>query len=148
MKIYIGAVPLYHGPYSRKLSHTSDMQGAIFRGRLCIHFFVYRVFHYGCMTTTRPSYLGTIIGVIILVWWFVYILRHAPSCLLWVQILWLFFRVATQVARFTWPTWSQPGSCRTQVGPMLAPWPLLSGYRQYSGPLQSFKARTCCMNTR
>ena len=33
----------------------------------------------------------------------------------------------TQTARFTWPTWGQPGSCRPQVGPMLAPWSLLSG---------------------
>ena len=33
---------------------------------------------------------------------------------------------AAQIARFTWPTWGPPGSCRPQVGPMLAPWPLLS----------------------
>ena len=25
----------------------------------------------------------------------------------------------------SWPTWGQPGSCRTQMGPMLAPWTLL-----------------------
>ena len=24
----------------------------------------------------------------------------------------------SQIARFTWPTWSPPGSCRPQVGPM------------------------------
>ena len=33
----------------------------------------------------------------------------------------------TQIARFAWPTWGPPGSCRPQVGPMLAPWTLLSG---------------------
>ena len=36
--------------------------------------------------------------------------------------------VTTQIARFVWPTWGPPGSCRPQVGPMLAPWTLLSGY--------------------
>ena len=34
---------------------------------------------------------------------------------------------ASQVARITWPTWGPPGSCRSQVGPMLGPWTLLSG---------------------
>ena len=32
-----------------------------------------------------------------------------------------------QTTRFTWPTWGPPGSCRSKVGPMLAPWTLLSG---------------------
>ena len=32
-----------------------------------------------------------------------------------------------QIARFMWPTWDSPGADRTQVGPMLAPWTLLSG---------------------
>ena len=30
-------------------------------------------------------------------------------------------------ARFVGPTWGPPGADRTQVGPMLAPWTLLSG---------------------
>ena len=34
----------------------------------------------------------------------------------------------TQRARFVWPTWGPPGSCRPQEGPMLAPWTLLSRY--------------------
>ena len=29
--------------------------------------------------------------------------------------------------RFMGPTWGPPGSCRPQVGPMFAPWTLLSG---------------------
>ena len=32
-----------------------------------------------------------------------------------------------QIARFIRPTWVPPGSCRPQMGPMLAPWTLLSG---------------------
>ena len=31
------------------------------------------------------------------------------------------------IARFMWPTWGPSGTDRTQVGPMLAPWTLLSG---------------------
>ena len=33
----------------------------------------------------------------------------------------------TQIARFMGPTWGPLGSCRPQLGPMLAPWALLSG---------------------
>ena len=32
----------------------------------------------------------------------------------------------TQIAKFMGPTWGPPGSCRPQMGPMLAPWTLLS----------------------
>ena len=32
----------------------------------------------------------------------------------------------SQIARFMGPTWDPPGADRTQVGPMLAPWILLS----------------------
>ena len=32
-----------------------------------------------------------------------------------------------QIARFKWPTWSPPGYCRPQVGPMLSPGTFLSG---------------------
>ena len=35
--------------------------------------------------------------------------------------------VRPQIARFMGPTWGPPGSCRPQLGPMLAPWTLLSG---------------------
>ena len=37
------------------------------------------------------------------------------------------FEATLPIARFTWPTRGLPGSCRPQVGPMLAPWTLLSG---------------------
>ena len=35
--------------------------------------------------------------------------------------------VCTQIAKFMGPTWGPPGAGRTQVGPMLAQWTLLSG---------------------
>ena len=35
--------------------------------------------------------------------------------------------MTTQVARLMGPTWGPRGSCRPQVGPMLAPWTLPSG---------------------
>ena len=34
----------------------------------------------------------------------------------------------TQITKFMGPTWGPPGSCRPQMGPMMAPWALLSGY--------------------
>ena len=33
-----------------------------------------------------------------------------------------------QIAKFMGPPWGPPGFCRPQMGPMLAPWTLLSGY--------------------
>ena len=36
-----------------------------------------------------------------------------------------------QIAKFMWPSWGPPGSCRSQIGPMLAPWTLLSGMSWY-----------------
>ena len=33
----------------------------------------------------------------------------------------------SQIAKFMGPTWGPHGSCRPQIGPMLAPWTLLSG---------------------
>ena len=33
-----------------------------------------------------------------------------------------------QIAKFMGPAWGQSGSCRPQMGPMLAPWTMLSGY--------------------
>ena len=34
----------------------------------------------------------------------------------------------TQMAKFIGPTWGPPGSCQPQMGPIMAPWTLLSGY--------------------
>ena len=33
----------------------------------------------------------------------------------------------SQIAKFMGSTWGAPGSCQSQMGPMLAPWTLLSG---------------------
>ena len=35
--------------------------------------------------------------------------------------------VTSQITKFMGPTWGPAGSCRPQMGPMLAPWVLLSG---------------------
>ena len=37
------------------------------------------------------------------------------------------FQQWSQITKFMGPTWGPPGSCRPQMGPMLAPWTLLSG---------------------
>ena len=52
-----------------------------------------------------------------------------PSC--WYR-WWLLphINISYQIARFLWPTWGPPGSCRPQMGPMFAPWILLSGIRR------------------
>ena len=34
----------------------------------------------------------------------------------------------SQIAKFMGPTWGPPGSCGPHMGPMLAPWTLLSGW--------------------
>ena len=36
--------------------------------------------------------------------------------------------IHAQIAKFLGPTWVPPGSCQPQMGPMLAPWTLLSGW--------------------
>ena len=42
-----------------------------------------------------------------------------------------FLGVCSQITKFMGPTWGPPGSCRLQMGPMLAPWTLLSGLISY-----------------
>ena len=42
--------------------------------------------------------------------------------------------ITAQIARFMGPTWGSPGSSRRQMGPMLAPWILLSGWWTYDFP--------------
>ena len=39
--------------------------------------------------------------------------------------------IISQIAKFIGPTWGPPGSCRPQMGPMLASWTLLSGMFHY-----------------
>ena len=45
----------------------------------------------------------------------------------------------TQIARFVGPTWGPPGSCRPQMGPMLAPWTLLLGELQWPKIMETAK---------
>ena len=42
--------------------------------------------------------------------------------------------LTSQIAKFMGSTWGPPGSCRPQMGPMMAPWTLLSGLLS-TGPL-------------
>ena len=42
----------------------------------------------------------------------------------------------TQIAKFMGPTWGPPGSCRPQMGSMLAQWTLLSGKPNQTKPQQ------------
>ena len=53
--------------------------------------------------------------------------RGARTCFLWENIS--IRLTSSQIAKFMGPTWGPPGSCRPQMGPMLAPWTLLSGIR-------------------
>ena len=39
-----------------------------------------------------------------------------------------YWNISTQLAKFMGPTWGPPGSCRPQLGPILAPWAMLSGH--------------------
>ena len=44
------------------------------------------------------------------------------------MLMWLPMKIlnTTQIAKFMRPTWGPPGTYRSQMGPMLAPWTLLS----------------------
>ena len=46
----------------------------------------------------------------------------------------------SQIARFIWPRWGPPGSDRARVGPMLAPWTLLTGIASFLKTLDIFQA--------
>ena len=41
---------------------------------------------------------------------------------------WSAVTIYTQIAKPMGPTWGPTGSCRPKMGPMMAPWTLLSGY--------------------
>ena len=67
-------------------------------------------------------------NVITCPWPWYMLLPLAPSSkglILFCGFSWMIFLIA----RFMGPTWGPPGDDRTQVGPMLAPWTLLSGIR-------------------
>ena len=59
---------------------------------------------------------------------------------------WDVFHSNFQIARFMQPTWGPPGSCRPQLGPMLAPWTLLSGFSSHEvkpSCCQDYKDNPC-----
>ena len=49
----------------------------------------------------------------------------------------------SQIAMFMGPTWGPPGFCRPQMGPMLAPWTLLSGIFSKAASLALGQLRDC-----
>ena len=53
---------------------------------------------------------------------------HHWSCLIHSVVI-ITLSITALIARFMGPTWCPSGAGRTQVGPMLAPWTLLSGCR-------------------
>ena len=57
---------------------------------------------------------------------------QASMCYCWLSLSNTLGR--TQIARFMGPTWGPPGPCWPQMGPILAPWTLLSGYVCWKQP--------------
>ena len=53
--------------------------------------------------------------------------------------------ITSQIAKFMGPTWGPPGSCRPQVGPMLAPWTLLSGMVHVPDMLSPAQSTLLCL---
>ena len=58
---------------------------------------------------------------------FCHFLQAIPFSMLESVIIICQFIMVTQIAKFMGPTWGPSGADRTQMGPMLAPWTLLSG---------------------
>ena len=48
------------------------------------------------------------------------------------------FYFKSQIAKFMGPTWGPPGSCRPQMGPMLAPLTFLSRVLRFVKPLYKY----------
>ena len=83
----------------------------------------YRKSHCGCKTILWPSYLHNDIsytGKTTSLYWI-------RDQVLLVTALWPTLQWSTVIARYMGPTLGPSGADRTQVGPMLAPWTLLSG---------------------
>ena len=63
------------------------------------------------------------------------------NCCIWLKfryssLLKILFTAITLIAGFMGPTWGPSGADRAQMGPMLAPWPLLSGHGS-NGPIRT-----------
>ena len=99
--------------------------------RLMAHALDYYVALYGLMSL--PSYLsycrwGNYCGMYLIIMKFPLVpnQRHKNNNHTHAQLCVIQMRLPL-IARFMGPTWGPSGADRTQVGPMLAPWTLLSG---------------------
>ena len=72
-------------------------------------------------------------------------------CVLWNNLVRGHWSLSSQIARFMGPTWGPPGPCRPQMGPILAPWTLLSGivwmFSQYEKKSMSCWPTSLCWTT-
>ena len=64
---------------------------------------------------------------------------HHGTC-----VMWSFKWPTTQIARFMWPTWGTPGSCRTQMAPC---WPHEPCYQGRSREISQHFESICWLNT-
>ena len=60
-------------------------------------------------------------------WYMCFLVIHMPLTLTLCGLYGEVVSISSLTARFIGPTWGPSGADRTQVGPMLAPWTLLSG---------------------
>ena len=68
-------------------------------------------------------------------------LHHRGHGAQWLLIGYI-VKFPTLIARFKGPTWGPSGADRTQMGPMLAPWTLLSGQLFHGDHLQKMLKKT------
>ena len=88
---------------------------------------VYQMLHYTCKLTWNTFHLSYLITI-----------SHCDVTKVnrWHHNSTTVFILKTQIAEFMGPTWGPPGSFRPQMGPMLAPWILLSGNQSGATGLQ------------
>ena len=90
---------------------------------------------------SSPIILGVVCGChILLLRMGDYVPRHIMA--LWKQ------RKPSLIARFMEPPWDPSGTDRTQVGPMLVPWTLLSGITRLFSKAGSYANDSICQSNR
>ena len=97
-----------------KLHKTQEMQDVLSLCGLC------RSYHFNDIILTHWS-LNKMAVILLMPY------LSAFSCEIQIISLPFIRQNSTQIARFMGPTWDRTWSCRSQMGPMLAPWTLLSG---------------------
>ena len=95
-----------------------------------------------CMMKWNGQKYHIALAVICLIMLLKYSSSHRGPCI-WAAAMiqaissqWIINIFITQIARFTGPTWGPSGADRTQVGPRLVPWTLLS--RNYNKNILTF----------